>query len=76
MSPFLDSNVVLYALGDADQKRDRALELLAGAPVTSTQVVNECSHVLGRKARWEPARVAEELTVLLQLVRFVEVSMS
>jgi predicted nucleic acid-binding protein len=34
---FLNSNVVLYALGDADQKRARALDLLAGEPWISTQ---------------------------------------
>ena len=32
--------------------------------------------MLRRKARWEPERVAEELTVLLQVVRLVDVGLS
>lgn len=73
MSAFLDSNVVLYALGDEKPKRQRARELLAAAPTISTQVVNECSHVLRRKAGWPPAQVAAELTLLISLTRLVEV---
>lgn len=73
MSAFLDSNVVLYALGDEEPKRQRARELLAAAPTISTQVVNECSHVLRRKAGWPPAQVAAELTLLIRLTRLVEV---
>lgn len=62
MSAFLDSNVLLYALGDEEPKRRRARDLLAAVPTISTQVVNECSHFLRRKAGWPPARVAAELS--------------
>jgi predicted nucleic acid-binding protein len=75
VSAFLDSNVVLYALGSEKPKRLRALELIAVRPTISTQVVNECSHVLRRKAGWEPGQLAEELPTLLGLMRVVDIGM-
>lgn len=73
MSAFLDSNIVLYALGAEEPKRTRAQQLLALAPTISSQVVNECSHVLRRKARWPPAQVAAELSLVIGITRLVEV---
>jgi predicted nucleic acid-binding protein len=75
VSAFLDSNIVLYALGDDDAKRIQASALLAAEPHISTQVVNECSHVLRRKLQWSPAKVAAELSVILSLVKLEEVRM-
>ena len=46
---FLDTNIVLYALGDDDPKRKLALDLLSDEPVLSTQVFSEASSVLHRK---------------------------
>lgn len=46
---FLDSNIILYALGADEAKRKIARELLLVYPYISTQVINECSHVLRRK---------------------------
>ena len=69
MSGFLDSNIVLYALGDDDVKKRVASRLLADYPCISTQVINECSHVMPRKLLWKPEQVAEELEILLVLVR-------
>ncbi len=43
MSAFLDSNIVLYALGDEDPKKTRGLALLAAEPTISTQVINGCT---------------------------------
>lgn len=73
MSAFLDSNIVLYAMGADESKRTCGLALLAADPTISTQVVNECSHVLRRKAGWSPAQVAAELSVILDLTRLVDV---
>lgn len=69
MDDFLDSNIVLYAYGNDDIKRNTASNLLAQYPYISTQVINECSHVMRRKLRWSPEKVAEELEILLILVR-------
>ncbi len=73
MSAFLDSNIVLYAMGDDEAKRTRSLALLAAEPTISTQVINECSHVLRRKAGWSSVQVAVELSVILDLTRLVDV---
>ena len=58
MSVFIDSNIVLYALGDDESKRAVAVKLLADWPTISTQVINECSHVLRRKFKMSPVQVA------------------
>ncbi len=47
--------------GDDERKRAIALALLARQPTISTQVINECSHVLRRKQQIDPAEVARLL---------------
>ncbi len=69
MCGFLDSNIVLYAFGDDDIKTPIANNLLAQYPTISTQVVNECSQVMRRKLSWSPDKIAEELEMLLLVVR-------
>lgn len=71
VSAFLDSNIVLYAYGDdrLESESAIAIQLLADYPSISTQVVNECSHVMRRKLVWQPAKVAEELEILLELTK-------
>lgn len=64
---------VLCALGDEEPKRALALGLLKHRPWISTQVVNECSHVLRRKAGWPVRRVTATLSDILHLVRLTEV---
>jgi predicted nucleic acid-binding protein len=79
MAVFLDSNIVLYAFGDDAGKGATARQLLGAAapsPLISTQVLNECSHVMRRKLKWPADRVAAELEVLLQLVEVAPVSVT
>lgn len=76
MPAFLDSNIVLYALSDDDYKSGIANRLLASKPCLSTQVINECSHVLRRKLRWSPARIAAELEIVIGLVRLENVDIA
>ena len=73
MSAFLDSNIVLYALGDEEPKRARARRLLGASPTISTQVINECSHVLRRKASLSPVEIARELSLVIGITRLVDV---
>jgi predicted nucleic acid-binding protein len=74
---FLDSNIVLYALGN-DEKKAHALDLLMAlpAPYLSTQVINECSHVLRRKVKRSPAEVRQDLSAVITLVNLVDVSLN
>lgn len=75
MAVFLDSNIILYALGDDETKRVITTELLAAWPTTSTQVLNECSHILRRKLKLSPERVAEELENVIDVVKLVDVGL-
>lgn len=75
MALFLDSNVVLYALGDDERKRTIAFTLLSRQPTISTQVINECSHVLRRKQQLDPGEVARLLEDIIRLTQVVEVGL-
>jgi len=76
MAVFLDSNIVLYAMSDDESKKTIALALLAANPYISTQVINECSHVLRRRLNWPPTKIGEELSLILELTQLVEVTMT
>lgn len=73
---FLDSNIVLYALGEDVAKRKIARELLISEPYISTQVINECSHVLRRKQGCSPKETAAHLCAIITLVNVVDVSLA
>lgn len=75
MTQFLDSNVVLYALGDDERKRAIACALLARQPTISTQVINECSHVLRRKQQFAPVDLARLMEDVIQVARVVNVGL-
>ncbi len=68
MAFFLDSNIVLYSLGDDQSKKEVSLALLAEKPHISTQVINECSHVLRRRLHWQTDQIVEVLSFILDLV--------
>jgi len=38
---FVDTNVAIYALGQDSDKKARAKQILDGAPIASSQVINE-----------------------------------
>jgi predicted nucleic acid-binding protein len=73
---FLDSNIVLYALGEEATKRKIARDLLISDPYISTQVINECSHVLRRKQGCSPKETATHLYAIITLVNVVDVSLA
>ncbi len=76
MTDFLDSNIVLYAFGDDETKSNIAYDLLAQNPIISTQVLNECSHVMRRKLKWNSEQIGKELEILLILVKLKVVDIS
>ncbi|MSP96167.1 MAG: PIN domain-containing protein [Betaproteobacteria bacterium] len=76
MTVFLDSNIVLYTMGDDDERCRVATALLKASPWISTQVVNECSHVLRRKLRWSPMKAIEHLSAIVRLVQLADVGIS
>ena len=66
---FLDSNVLLYAVGDDAVRRDVAEALIAQRPVVSAQVLAETSAVLRRKFGLAPSAIAKILEAVLTQVR-------
>lgn len=58
-SPFLDTNILIYAFTD-DRRTARAQALLEKPYVTSVQAFNEFAHVMRRKSKrdWDEIRTA------------------
>ncbi len=48
---FLDTNILIYTLGQDDDRTPKAETLLAGGGVVSVQVLNELASVASRKLR-------------------------
>jgi predicted nucleic acid-binding protein len=63
-SAFLDTNVLVYAMLQADARSNRARDLLAHSGLISVQVLNEFTHVAHRKLRRPWADVREALAML------------
>ncbi len=59
---FLDTNIVVYCFSDDDDKRFKALAILASTPTISVQVLNECANILKRKLNFKP----EEINVVIK----------
>ena len=63
---FLDTNIVVYCFSDDDDKRLKALAILATKPVISAQVLNECANVLKRKLNFKPQEIIIVIERLIQ----------
>lgn len=50
---FLDTNIVLYVLGQDAQKKTVARQLIATSPIVSAQVINECINVCLKKFKFD-----------------------
>lgn len=48
---FIDSNVVVYAIGQASTKAHQAAPLFVGKPTISTQVLSETANVASRRGK-------------------------
>jgi predicted nucleic acid-binding protein len=68
LSPFFDSNVIVYAFLDVE-KRERALEVLAQGGVISAQVLNEFTHVAHKKRRRSWPDIEAALAVIRDWLR-------
>jgi predicted nucleic acid-binding protein len=67
---FVDSNIVLYAMGDESFKRQAAWRILFQSPVISVQVLNECSNVLIKKRQVDKSNVR---AIVQDVLHFVSV---
>ncbi|MGR9115843.1 MAG: PIN domain-containing protein [Gammaproteobacteria bacterium] len=46
---FLDTNIIIYSLGNDLSKRKQSIELISQGPVVSVQVLNETANILFKK---------------------------
>ena len=72
MRPFVDTNIVVYALSGQDSAKQAVAQRLlaergAARPSLSTQVLAETYSVLTRKLRWAPDDALAAVTLLKQL---------
>jgi predicted nucleic acid-binding protein len=70
--PFVDTNIVVYALSGQDSAKQAVAQRLlaergAARPSLSTQVLAETYSVLTRKLRWAPDDALAAVTLLKQL---------
>ncbi len=61
---FIDTNIVIYSIGNNTQKRQRSIELLSQNPTISVQVLNEAANVLIRKFKM-PVQDVQTITKTL-----------
>ncbi len=61
MTPFFDTNVLLYAVGGQDPRAERARLLLADGGLISVQALNEFTNVARRKLRQPWNEINEKL---------------
>ena len=69
-SPFLDSNILIYAYGD-DPKTKRAQSICSRPHVISVQSLNEFASVMHRKMRYDWDRIRPCLVSILDLAEQV-----
>ncbi len=72
---FIDTNVVIYALGPASTKTPLAAPLFLGTPSISTQVLSEAANVAAKKLAMPTGEIRKLLLTLESLCR-VEVIVS
>jgi predicted nucleic acid-binding protein len=65
VSAFFDTNIFVYAIGEAGPKRQIAQDLGAKGGVISVQVLNELTNVLRKKSK----KSWDEISVILALVK-------
>ena len=63
MTPFFDTNILVYAFLDV-AKRERALDLIASGGVISAQVLNEFTNVARRKRQRDWAEIERAVSVI------------
>jgi predicted nucleic acid-binding protein len=61
---FLDTNILVYVVGQKDKRTDRAEALLAGGGIISVQVLNELANVSRKKLRMSWEDVDEALAAI------------
>lgn len=69
---FIDTNIVIYALGQRSEKTTRAVPLFASQPTISTQVLSETANVALKKLAL-PLSETKKLLTTLESICHVEI---
>lgn len=68
---FLETNVLVYLVGDDLEKKRQALELCKEGGDLSTNVLNEYSNVCRRKLKRMPSEIRNDVEFLLSKLKLV-----
>jgi len=71
VSPFFDTNVIIYAFREEDRRNQTSRKLLGEGGVTGVQVVNEFVAIARRKLGFDWEEVLEALAAIRVLCRTV-----
>lgn len=70
---FLDTNIVLYAIGQDAQKRTIARQLIAASPMVNAQVINESVNVCLKKLKFDKQQAYAFAETLMNKVNVLPV---
>jgi predicted nucleic acid-binding protein len=73
---FVDTNVVVYALGRDNDKRSKARQILEATPIASSQVINETVAVLTGKQRFTREEAYGVAEAFMKLVAVAPVTIT
>lgn len=67
--PFIDTNVLLYTVGDRDDRKEEATAIIAAGGIVSVQVLNEFVNVARGKLRQEWGVILQALDYFGKLLQ-------
>jgi len=70
---FLDTNIVLYTIGQDTHKKTVARQLIASNPMVSAQVINECVNVCLKKFKFDKKQAYAFADTLMNKVNVLPV---
>jgi len=73
---FIDTNIVVYSLGENSLKAHQAAPLFVGLPTISTQVVSETANVAAKRLGLKAVELRKLITVLESMCKVEIVSLS
>ncbi len=72
---FIDTNIVIYALGQASTKAHLAAPLFVGSPSISTQVLSETANVASKRLALSASEIRKLITSLEAMCRVEIISL-
>ncbi len=73
---FMDSNVIIYTLGNDRAKKERAKEIVKLGPIISTQVINEIINVMAKKLKMEYLLISDVLSKIEDACKIKTINMA